>query len=267
MFYVLSKLSFLILRPSNAFIVAMLVGLLLRTRARSRRRGTELFGLALMLMVLAAWSGLGSALIKPLEDRFAEPAAPEKLHPRGIIVLGGVIDTDLSVSRGTAELIDGAERLVVTARLARLYPDAKVIYSGGSGNLTDDGGTPEADFAYDLLVSFGIAPERILTERHSRNTLENARMTLDLAQPQPNDRWILVTSAFHMPRAMGTFRAAGWSGLTAWPVDHRTPVEMHLLEHQSASEGLALTDLAVKEWIGLAAYRFAGYTDSLLPAP
>jgi uncharacterized SAM-binding protein YcdF (DUF218 family) len=267
MFYVLSKISFLILRPSNAFIVAMLVGLLIRMRPRFRRRGTELFGIALVLMVLSGWTGFGSLMIKPLEDRFAVPANPDKLHPRGIVILGGAVDTEISTDRGTPELIDGAERLVVAARLARLYPDAKIIFSGGSAGLTDNDETPEADFARDIFLSFGITPDRILTERGSRNTLENARFTLELAQPQPNDRWILVTSAFHMPRAMGTFRAAGWSGLVAWPVDYRTTTSLHLLERQSASEGLALVDVAAKEWIGLLAYRFAGYTDSLLPAP
>jgi uncharacterized SAM-binding protein YcdF (DUF218 family) len=267
MFFVLSKLSFLILRPSNAVILAMLAGLILRLVPRLRRRGTQLFSLALVVLVLSGWTGAGSLLIRPLEDAFSPPAAPERLHPRGIVILGGGIDTDVSTDRGTPEFVDGAERLIAAARLARLYPEAEVIYSGGTNSLTDDGEVPEADFARDVLVSFGVPAERILVERTARNTIENARKTLELAEPQPSDHWILVTSAFHMPRAMGTFRAAGWSGIVAWPVDYRTNRDWHIIERHSASEGLSLTDLAVKEWIGLVAYRFAGYTDSIFPVP
>lgn len=266
MFYVLSKLGFLVLRPSNGLILAMGVGLLLRWTVL-KRRGAQLFGLAFALLVISAWTGLGSLLLRPLENRFAAPVDVARLAPKGIIVLGGVLDNEISTERGRGEFTEAADRLLAAAELARRFPSAEVIFTGGSAGLSDYDLVPEADSARKSLLELGVAPERILLERRARNTLENARFTLDFVQPQPGDRWILVTSAFHMPRAAGTFRAAGWSGLVPWPVDYRTLSHTRVLEQQSASDGLKLTDLAVKEWIGLAAYRFAGYTDALFPAP
>ncbi|WP_237154234.1 YdcF family protein [Oryzibacter oryziterrae] len=266
MFYALSKLGFMLIRPSNAFILLIFAGLLLRG-LNHVRRGNQFVVIALLLMAASAWSCLPSLLMYPLEQRFSAPAHPESLNPTGIIVLGGIIDTHLSTERGAPEFVDGAERLIEAAALARRYPAARVIFTGGSATFVDSTDTPEAEFARQVLIDFGIAPERITLEKRSRNTRENAAFTLDVVQPQATDSWILVTSAFHMPRAMGTFRAAGWNGLTAWPVDYRVEPHPRLLEAQFASDGLFLTDLAIKEWIGLTAYRFAGYTDALFPAP
>lgn len=265
-FYVLSKLVFLVLRPSNALLLAMLAGLVLRW-VGFRRRGAQLFGVGFLLLLIAGWTGLGAAMLRPLENRFSQPEATEVSSPKGIIVLGGVLDNEISTERRQAEFTDGVERLWAAAALSKRFPEAKVIFSGGSAGIVDYGFKPEAEFARGILGDLGVADDRMLIEPRARNTLENARFTLDLVQPQPGDRWILVTSAFHMPRAVGTFRAAGWSGLVPWPVDYRASDGGDLLERKAASDGLRLTDLATKEWIGLIAYRFAGYTDSLLPAP
>jgi uncharacterized SAM-binding protein YcdF (DUF218 family) len=263
-FFVLSKIAFLILRPSNAVIVAMGLGLLLR-RTRFRRIGILSFTLGFAGLVIAGWTSLSTLLLRPLETRFPRADTLE-VPPTGIIVLGGSVDTAASTEHGTVEMIDGAERLAAAVRLAAAYPASKVIYTGGHGGYVD-GEQAEAAIAGPLLQSFGIAPGRIVLETASRNTVENATLTYDLVRPEPGDSWLLVTSAFHMPRAMGVFRTAGWTNVSPYPVDFRTLDGAPVLGRQYASEGLFLTDLAVKEWLGLLAYRFSGYTDAVLPAP
>lgn len=266
MFYVLSKLGFLFLRPSNALLLALLLGAGMRLLGW-RRRGGELIGIALVLLVACAWTGIPTLLLRPLEQRFSVPATPDRLDPAGILVLGGVVDTGLSTERNTAELIDGAERLIMAAELAHRYPEARILLSGGSNGVFANDELAESSIARDLLVRFGVAAERITIEDRSRNTRENAIDSFATIEPKPQEQWLLVTSAFHMPRAMGTFRAAGWSGVVAWPVDYRNGATTNWLGGRTAAEGLTMTDMAVREWIGLVAYRFAGYTDALLPRP
>lgn len=266
MFYVLSKLGFLFLRPSNALILALLLGVGLRLFGW-RRRGAELIGIALGILVVCAWTGVPTVLLRPLEQRFSAPNDPDNLNPAGILVLGGVVDTGLSTERHSAELIDGAERLIVAAELAKRFPEARVLLSGGSNGVFANDEVAESVIARELLIEFGVPAARITIEDRSRNTRENAAFSFSTVEPTPQEQWLLVTSAFHMPRAMGTFRAAGWNGVIAWPVDYRNGADTDWFGGRTAAEGLTMTDVAVREWIGLIAYRFAGYTDALFPHP
>ena len=135
-------------------------------------------------------------------------------------MLGGALSPDVSHARNTVALNEAAERLTAVAELARRYPDARIIFSGGSGAVIFDE-RPEAEFALRLLETLGVAPGRVVAEDKSRNTVENARFSRELAQPKPGERWLLVTSAYHLPRAVGVFRKAGFP-VEAYPVDWRT---------------------------------------------
>jgi uncharacterized SAM-binding protein YcdF (DUF218 family) len=263
MFYALSKILFFLLRPSNAVIFGLLLGIVLRRLGR-RRTGMTVFVLSMSVLLAAAFTGLPSALIGPLENRF--PPAPADVQPTGVIVLGGSIDTVATARWGAPQLIDGSERVFALAELARRFPEARLVFSGGHMDLVA-GERPEAELAADMFASLGFPRGRLVLEASSRNTRENAAITYDRVKPQPGETWLLVTSAAHMPRAMGVFRGAGWTGLVAYPVDYRSLPGIPVVGRQFASEGLFLTDLAVKEWLGLAAYRFAGYTDALFPGP
>lgn len=251
MFFLLSKILFVVARPSNALVLAMLTGLLLSLR-RGSRNGPRLVVAAILATAVLGWGGVGRLVLEPLELRFPkEPAIAEP--PTGIVVLGGPGDA-------------AGHRLIAAAALSRRFPEAKVVFTGGSGAFIPNG-PMEADLAGPKLLSLGVPADRLVLESRSRNTPENAAFSYDIVQPKPGDRWILVTSAFHMPRSMGVFRVAGWSGLTAWPVDFRAEDAGFLYEQSSISGGLEVVDLAVREWMGLAAYRALGYTDALLPGP
>ena len=159
-----------------------------------------------------------------------------------------------------------AERVIGGIELARRFPKARVVYSGGSGNLIEHA-VPEAPIAGPLLERFGIAPDRITLESVSRTTDENARFTRKLVSPKPGERWLLVTSAYHMPRSIGVFRKAGFD-VEAYPVDWRTRGWIDAGQpFNRLTLGLARTDTAVHEWVGLLAYWLAGRSDALFPAP
>ena len=112
-----------------------------------------------------------------------------------------------------------------------------------------------------------LARSRIVAESKSRNTVENAVFSKLLAMPQPNERWLLVTSAYHMPRAIGAFRHVGFA-VEAYPVDWRTRGWRDAaMPFDRLSAGLDRTDVAIHEWIGLIAYRLSGRSSTLFPAP
>jgi len=264
MFFVLSKTAGFFALPSNLFILIGIAGLVLLC-TRVTRLASWLIVTSLVLIAVAGLSPLGYALLLPLEQRFPPWDASRGL-PDGIVVLGGSISPDVSAARGVVELDDAAERITATVELARRYPNARIIFSGGSAALMFDQ-LPEAPFALKELEALGVAPDRITAEEQSRNTVENAVFSRLIANPKPGERWLLVTSAYHMPRAMAVFRAAGFP-VEAYPVDWRTRGPVDLLRLSSSlSEGLTRTDTAVHEWVGLVAYRLTGRTNELFASP
>jgi uncharacterized SAM-binding protein YcdF (DUF218 family) len=264
MFFTLSKLLGFFALPSNTLISIGLIGLVLLC-TRYTRLASWLIVTSLVLLAIAGLSPLGNALILPLEQRFPQWDASHGA-PDGIVLLGGMIAPDVSSARDTVALNEAAERITATAELARRYPDARIVMTGGSGALIFDEGA-EAIFAVRQLEALGVAHDRITAEEQSRNTIENAVFSRLIANPKPGERWLLVTSAYHMPRAMGVFRAAGFP-VEAYPVDWRTrgPTDLARL-FSSLSEGLQRTDTAAHEWVGLFAYWITGKTTALFPAP
>jgi uncharacterized SAM-binding protein YcdF (DUF218 family) len=263
MFFVLSKTATLLLLLSNLLIVVGLAGLALMA-TRWRRAGARI-GLACVVLLLAAGIlPVGTLLLSPLENRFP-PWNAARGAPDGIVVLGGAIGPDISRDRGVSLVNGAAGRIVALAALARQFPTARIVYSGGSGDLAA-GRVKEADVLGPLLDSLGVPRDRVMLENRSRNTAENAAFSKAVANPKPGERWLLVTSAAHMPRAIGCFRHAGFP-VEAYPVDWRTFRHPNYQPSLLPVEGLMRTDMAVHEWLGLLSYRLTGRTDSLLPAP
>jgi uncharacterized SAM-binding protein YcdF (DUF218 family) len=263
-FFVLSKVLGFFALPSNFLITIGLVGLVLLC-TRFTRLASWLVVTSIALLAIAGLSPLGNVLLLPLEQRFP-PWDPSHGAPDGIVVLGGALSPEISAARGAVALNESAERITVAVELARRYPNARIIFSGGNAALLREGGV-EAAFAVQEFEALGIPHERIIAEEQSRNTVENAVFSRLLAQPKPGERWLLLTSAYHMPRAMGVFRAAGFP-VEAYPVDWRTRGPIDAVEpFASLGDGLRRTDTAMREWIGLLAYRLTGKTAELFPSP
>jgi len=252
------------LLPINLLVELGILSLLLMA-TRFVALGRKLAVATLILLTLSAFSPLGNLLLYPLESRF--PAwDPSRGAPDGIIVLGGSVDTDLSAAHHTPVVAYAADRMLAPADLARRYPKARIVFTGGTSNLIATEAR-EADYSAPILENLGIPKERVILERDSRNTWENAIFTKQMVAPKPGERWLLVTSAFHMPRSMGIFRKAGFD-VEAYPVDWRMGGRDELFAFtRNGREGLEKTDVAMREWIGLVAYRVMGRTGELLPGP
>ena len=259
----LSKTIGVMLLPTNFLIGLGLIGAILLA-TRFARAGRRLVVTALVLLAIAGFSPLGNLLLYPLEQRFP-PWVPGPSAPDGIIVLGGSIDPDLSIAHDTTVVRSAPDRITAAAGLAHRYPNARIVFTGGSSNLISNDAR-EADFAAALFESLGVSASRLTMERSSRNTQENAEFTRALAAPMAGQRWLLVTSAFHMPRSVGLFRKAGFA-VEPYPVDWRVGRDNLFSFSNQATDGLGRTDQAVREWVGLVAYRATGRIDELLPRP
>ena len=262
MSFALSKLAWYIVAPGNFCVLLLVAGLAWRLASR-RRHG--------MLLIVAGTLGLAgmtilpvsSWAIVPLENRFPQPSLPA--HVDGIVVLGGSVNQFITASRGQPSVVTAADRLFAASELAHRYPDARIVVSGGEASIVPTHMT-EAPIMRDVLVSQGIDPARIVLDDRSRNTFENAVESYRVAQPKPGQVWILVTSAWHMPRAVGCFRTAGWTVLP-YPVDYRTTGVRGKIASFKLLMELDRLEVAVREWIGLAVYAATGRIDNVLPGP
>ena len=264
MFFILSKTLGSFTVPSHVVTLVAIGGLVLLL-TRFARAGRRLLAACLVLVAVLGVLPAGRAMMAVLEQRFP-PWAASGNPPDGIIVLGGAIEPAASAARGMVSINGNAERLTEVAKLARRFPAARIVFSGGSANLIFPG-PPESAFVLDLFESFGIPRTRVELDDRSRNTIENARFTTALIAPKPGERWLFVTSAIHMPRAIGAFRTAGFA-VEAYPVDWRINGWGDVWRGPFwPLEGLYATDTAAKEWIGLLAYRLAGHIPELLPGP
>jgi uncharacterized SAM-binding protein YcdF (DUF218 family) len=266
--FVFSKLAWVVVQPSNLLLLLLIVAgaaLLLGWR----RVGTWLVcGLSAVLVAITVLP-IGTWLLMPIENRFAPPALSGQVD--GIVMLGGAVEDQISTLRGQIALNDDAERVSALLELARRYPDARLVVSGGIGGLLGGPGHP-ARVLEEFFRRQGLDVARITFEERSRNTYENAIFAKELVRPGPDERWLLVTSAHHMPRSVGIFRQAGWP-VTAYPVDYRTAgrVDLRLVLTRLAEPDVAARlleiDLAVKGWAGLVAYWLMGRTGALFPGP
>lgn len=251
-----------IIQPSNFIALVAAAGLIALLLRRPAARW--LFGTAALLLILFGLLPGGQLLLQPLEQRFPLPDDQRIRSAAGIVVLGGAERPYLTSVRGQPILSGNALRLIAAAHLARRFPDKPLVYTGG---IAAADGTTEGDVAALAFQWMGLAEDRFRLEQDARNTFGNAVHTHKLVQP--GDRpWLLVTSAYHMPRAVASFRAAGWN-IVPYPAGYLTgPGSKITIEKPlDAAARLRETDLAVHEWLGLAAYRLMGRTDSLYPAP
>jgi uncharacterized SAM-binding protein YcdF (DUF218 family) len=256
LFFIASKTVGMAARVESWALLLMALALFGLWRGRHRLAGWSLSILFTGTLALTLLP-LGDLLLDPLERSF--PARPDLTKVDGIIVLGGAETTGAYRLWGGPQLNEAGERLIEGAMLAHRFPNARLIFTGGSATVgREEDTTDPSKMVLGTWEALGIAPGRITLEQASRNTTENARLTHELVQPKPGETWVLVTSAFHMPRAYETFARNGWDGVTAWPVDFRSGDLAGLRGIWRLDRNLLGVNLALKEHLGTLVYRIIG---------
>lgn len=248
-------------QPSNIVFGLLLLGfflLLFRANAFGRR----IVGLALFLAVLPALLPLKEVIGRGLESAYRAPdPLPEQID--GILVLGGAVDWQVSEARGQMSLNQGGERMMVVSGLAERYPNARLVFTGlyrevvpneFANSARSNGFLSGGEFQNRSMIFIGEA----------RSTYEEALLSIQTLQPRVGERWILVTSAYHMPRAMATFQAQGWL-MIPYPVDFRTTGNLTLKPSMNVLGKLIELDDFSREWGALFIYKRLGRIEKMFP--
>lgn len=255
--FLASKLLSFLTQPLAwlALLLLLALGWLTKRPAAARRALLAALGLGLLL----GWLPLVDTLLRPLENRNPAPAAVAAGHLQpyvGVVVLGGALEPPY-VWRGRDQvaLNGAAERMTVPVALLRQHLHLRLIFTGGEGELWPQG-MSEAQRAGIFFASMGLPADRVEYEDRSRTTYENAVFSAALPNVDKSQPWLLLTSANHMPRALGSFRAAGWN-VTPYPVDYRTGSTTPWTEY-SLAQGALRWQLVLHEYLGWLAYVMAG---------
>ena len=260
LFFVASKLVWPLLSPGTWLLLLPLLAYVVNFLG-SRRLAGFLWAIEIVCVVIIGFCPVGQWLARPLEEyRSSLPSGTSS--PDGIIVLGGAWQLRQSEYWGQLEMNSAAERDIYMAMLARRFPNAQLVFTGGNNRLSGEG-LSEADLARTFYDQLGIDADRMIFESESRNTYENALNSKRLVQPEEDEEWWLVTSAYHMPRSRGVFCQAGWN-VKAYPVDHLSwgrsyPFGWSFVYH------LGDLEYVLHEWLGLLVYRITGKTSALFP--
>ena len=263
MFFYLSKILWIFINPLNLFFIGLFIGTIF-SWIKWRRSALWCLSLTTVYAIFLATIPLGKILIIQLENRVPLQKI-EYEEVEGIVVLGGIVDQFLSKDRGITAVNGAVERLIAFSDLSRKYPNARLVFSGGSGVISGQL-LKEAHFVEPIFKKLGVMIDRISYEDQSRNTWENAVLTKELMNPKNEERWIIITSAFHMPRAIGAFRKAGWKNIVPYPVDYRTMTEETPQVGFNFSNGIASFGVGLHEWIGLTFYWLTGRSNAFFPS-
>lgn len=248
MFFITSKIFWALFSPLTLIGLMIVVGLVFK-------RLRKLVGVGAALFVILGFLPIGPNLIVYLERQYGN-TVPPPYDLTGIIVLGGVINGERSETHQQVSLNDYAERITEMIRLSQIYPQARVVFSGGTGVLTQ-GSPKESEKVRILLKDMNISPERFEYEAQSRNTYENMTESFALVRPQPEDKWLLVTSAFHLPRSVGVFKKGGWN-VIPYPAGYLEDGEYIWHPTLDVLGNFYKLQVASKEIVGIIAYSLTG---------
>jgi len=271
MFFVISKIVAWFLSPINIISLLIILGVitfiisLKHGKTFIKKSYQTMFATAFIIILCFATMPIGHWLVQPLEERFIK-TSPIPPDIDGIIVLGGSINVDMSYERNQIHLNNYGGRLLAFIDLAHNFKYATLLYTGGNSSLINNGGKTEAEIARNVLRKTGIKTNRIIFEDQSRNTFENVIYSKKMINPQPNEKWLLITSAIHMPRSIGIFKKQKWN-VIPHPVDFQTfPGEQTINKNIDIENNMRITKSAMKEWVGLIAYYLTDKTTSIFPS-
>lgn len=253
LFFWISKLAWLFISPDSLLLIMFGLGLLLLWRGRERWAG-RILGFVFFVFLLIGLFPVGEWLLNPLEKKY--PANPQLEKVDGIIILGGAEQPTRSAMWKQVVVDEAGERDLAFLKLAREFPEAKLLFTGGSSSMVEQG-LKGADVAKQLFQEQGLDISSIIFESESRNTWENGVLSKKLVEPKAHENWVLITTAWHMPRSVGIFCQQDWK-VIPYPVDYWTNKDNLLRMDWGFAGHLKNLSVAVKEWIGIAAYTYTG---------
>lgn len=257
-----------IIQPSNFLFIIMASAYILYqisdSASKTKRISQRILTTTIVILAFIGFTNLSYWLYFPLESRFDNYKNQTDKGPySGIIVLAGSEKTSLSTFHSQPILSNDSERLIAAVALARIFPTLPMIHSGRGGWINADEWS-QNDVAERFFIQMEIKSSQIRYDRSSYNTSSNAIEAKKLILSGENEKWFLITSAFHMPRSVGAFQKAGIH-IQPYPVAYKSLLKYTDFFNFNVSENLLAFDLAIHEYIGLIAYYITGRSNDLFP--
>lgn len=268
MFFIVSKILAPFLQPIyHISSAAFLAWLALWFKKTTFAKWLLTYSLAILLIFGVMPTGYN--MLVYLEGRYEATVINNNNPPDGIIVMGGAMNEALSTLYGQSVAYDSFERMTAFLELARRFENSntKLAFTGGSAALIKKNGQKdltEAEAAALFFMEQSFPAERIVFEDQSRTTYENGKFCKELFNPSDDENWVVVTSAFHMPRTINVFKTQGWD-IKPYPVDYRTDLQYVFTPNLEILKNLNYTRIAIHEWTGNAIYYLSGKSASFLP--
>lgn len=266
--FLASKLLAFFIRPEN-WIAIVLVLAFLALLTRRVKTATSLVAILLGAFFVLGVFPVADGWMEHLEGQY--PAEPTIEAPKVIVILGGAEATGPSLAWGTPNLNDAADRVIAGVRLARRFPQAPILFTGGNNSITSD---PSLDGGLGvietLLTETGIAQERLMLGDTARTTAEHpseVQMLLNTHDMEDDGLLVLVTSASHMPRAVAVMCSGGFTNIIPYPTDFRTTPGQDL-SRQLGWDPLGQIQTirtVMHEWLGTTVYKITGRIANPLP--
>ena len=259
MSFYLSKILWLVLNPFNIFILFTIVTIFLYLISFKRTSIAIFFINSLYLFIISVLP-IGNYLIYKIEkDYHSQSSIPDRLD--GILILGGVTNPSMYKEFNEISVNGSAERLIESVSLIKRFNKSKVIFSGGSGiiNRPDLGHSQVAKSFYKKV---GLDESRIIFEDNSRNTYENILFSKKIAQPKKNENWLLITSAYHMKRALLIGSKNNWEFIP-YAVDFKNKRKFKFVPSLNLLSNINSLQYGSHEWLGLISYYLMNRTDKI----
>lgn len=251
--YFLSKLLPLFVYPLGLALLFSLVGVVAALRGHGGRAAVSIL-VAMAILWVSSTNVFSTFVIHSLEQDYPPASIESMPKADAIVVLGGFTNATGSGIR-LIELNDAVDRLFHGMRLYRAGKAPRLVLAGGAA----EGNSPEADFMADLLSEFAVPRDKMLLENQSRNTRENGVYAVKIMQENNIKKILLVTSAYHMRRAVGVFEKLGLDVVPAATDYQVAEPDPSILDWLPDAEALGLTTLGIKEYLGWWVYRFRGW--------
>lgn len=248
MFFILSKISTFIIDP--AFLLVLFTFLSWLVSKKRYRQKLKSF-IIILLFYLFSTATTSNALFSLLENW--EKPSPLADGYDSVIVLSGMTRSMINPTIKTVEFTDAVDRLLVGISRVKEGKAETIIISGGDGSLSQENPS-EAVLLKSFAVKWGLEERRIIIDATSKNTYENALHSAEIIKRQGFKKNLLITSAFHMVRARGCFRAAGVS-VDVLPVDYRVAdVAGDFRDFIPSAPALEQSGLFIHELVGILVY-------------
>ena len=256
MIFYLSKILWFFFNPINLIIIFLFLGFIAKI-FNFKKINNFLNFVSILIFIISGVLPTGSYLNYLLEKNFHSLEKNIK-NVNGVLILSGATNPYLSKIHDQVNFNDSVERLTESILLINKHLNAKIIFAGGSGSLGNIKLT-HADVAKKFFMDMGVDIGRINFEKKSRNTYENILYSKDIAKPTKDEKWLLVTSAFHLKRSMAVAKKLDWD-FVPYPTDFKSDknFQWSLIQSFNFLSNLSVFQKASHEWTGIIFYALMG---------